>query len=253
MKFKKSQILLIEDDLSLGSAISEVLQLSAFKVHWFTDGLRALDYLKNYIPDIIISDLMMPVMDGEELFANVRKNVKFNAIPFIVITANMDEGVKYRQLENGVNDYILKPFKSKELIFKIKNLVALRNNIENQYKLDPFSKVTTQLSKKDFLESVNEFIVKNIKSKIGVEELATHLFISKSTLDKNIRKRTSKSITCYIREFKIECAVKLIDAGERNIQFLSRETGFSSFSYFSTSFKSYTGLTTRDYIKSLKK
>jgi len=252
MKFKKSEILLIEDDLALGSSISEVLQLSDFKVHWFTDGLKALDYLQSYAPDIIISDLMMPFMDGEELFANIRKNNKFNTIPFIIITANMDDAVKYRQLENGVNDYIMKPFKSKELIFKIKNLLVLRNNIEKKYKPDPFSKVTIKLSEKDFLVSVNEFILSNLKSKIGIEELSSHLFISKSTLDKKIRKLANKSITQYIREFKLEYAIKLIDLGERNIQFLVDETGFNSFSYFSTSFKSYVGLTTRDYIKSLQ-
>jgi DNA-binding response OmpR family regulator len=251
MKFKKSEILLIEDDLALGSSISEVLQLSDFKVHWCTDGLKALEYLQNYVPDIIISDLMMPFMDGEELYANIRKNNKFNAIPFIIITANMDDGVKYRQLENGVNDYIMKPFKSKELIFKIKNLLVLRNHIEKKYKPDPFSKVTIKLSEKDFLVSVNEFVLSNLKSKIGIEELSSHLFISKSTLDKKIRKLANKSITQYIREFKLEYAIKLIDLGERNIQFLVDETGFNTFSYFSTSFKSYVGLTTRDYIKSL--
>jgi DNA-binding response OmpR family regulator len=252
MKFKKSEILLIEDDLALGSSISEILTLSNFKVHWFTDGLKALDYLRNNLPDIIISDLMMPYMDGEELFVNIRKNKKFNAIPFIIITANMVEEVKYRQLEKGVNDYIMKPFKSKELIFKIKNTLALRNNIEKKYKPDPFSKVTIKLSQKDFLVSVNEYILNNLKSKIGLEELSSHLFISKSTLDKKIRKLTNKSITQYIREFKLDYAIKLIDLGERNIQFLVDETGFNSFSYFSTSFKSYVGLNTRDYIKSLK-
>ena len=252
MKFKKSEILLIEDDLALGSSISEILRLSDFNVHWFMNGKEALDFLQNQIPNIIISDLMMPYMNGEELFLNIRKNNKFNSIPFIIITANIDDGVKYRQLENGVNDYIIKPFKSMELIFKIKNLLVLTNNIEKKYKPDPFSKVTIKLSEKDFLSSVNEFILNNLKSKIGIEELSSHLYISKSTLDKKIRKLTNKNITQYIREFKLEYAIKLIDLGERNIQFLVDETGFNSFSYFSTSFKSYVGLTTRDYIKSIQ-
>lgn len=251
MRNKKSEILLIEDDLALGSSISEVLQLSGFNVHWLDNGLKALEYLQNHKPDIIISDLMMPIMNGEELFVNIRKNDKFNTIPFIIITANMDDEIKYRQLENGVNDYIMKPFKSKELILKIKNLLVLSNHIEKKYKPDPFSKVTIKLSEKDFLVSVNEYILSNLKSKIGIEELSTHLFISQSTLDKKIRKLANKSITKYIREFKLEYAIKLIDLGERNIQFLVDETGFNSFSYFSTSFKSYVGLTTRDYIKSL--
>jgi DNA-binding response OmpR family regulator len=251
MRNKKSEILLIEDDLALGSSISEVLQLSDFNVHWLVNGLKALEYLQNHKPDIIISDLMMPIMNGEELYVNIIKKDKFNTIPFIIITANMDDEIKYRQLENGVNDYIMKPFKSKELILKIKNLLVLRNRIEKKYKPDPFSKVTIKLSEKDFLASVNEYILSNLKSQIGIEELSTHLFISKSTLDKKIRKLANKNITQYIREFKLDYAIKLIDLGERNIQFIVDETGFNSFSYFSTSFKSYLGLTTRDYIKSL--
>ena len=252
MKFKKRKLLLIEDDLALGCSISEVLQVNDFEVHWFTDGFKALGYLRDHIPDIIISDFMMPNMTGEELYLNIRKNSKFNTIPFVIITANINEVDKYRQLENGVNDYIIKPFKSKELILKIKNILALRDQVEKKYKPNPFSKVTIKLSQKDFLASVDEYIAKNLKSKISIEELANHLFISRSTLDKHIRKQSNKNISQYVREFKLDYAIKLIDLGERNIQFLVDETGFNSFSYFSISFKNYVGLTTRDYIKSLK-
>jgi AraC-like DNA-binding protein len=164
----------------------------------------------------------------------------------------MDDEVKYRQLENGVNDYIMKPFKTKELILKIRNLLNFQKSVEKKLKPDPFSKVTIKLSEKDFLTSVNDIVIKNMKSKIVVFDLADQLYISKSTLDKKIRKLTNKNITQYVREFKLEYAVKLIDMGERNIQFLVDETGFNSLSYFSTSFKLFNGLTTRDYIKSIQ-
>ncbi len=251
MRATKNKIVLIEDDLALGSSISELLQLSNFNVSWVVDGVQALDYLQNNTPDIIISDLMMPFMDGEELFVKIRQNRQFDTIPFIIITANMDDEVKFRQLENGVNDYIMKPFKTKELIFKIRNVLSLKKNIEKKFKPDPYSKVTIKLSEKDFITSLNEVLSKNIKSNIGIGELSNQLFISRSTLDKRIRKLTNKNVTQYIREFKLEYAIKLIDLGERNVQFLVNETGFNSFSYFSTSFKSYVGLSTRDYIKSL--
>jgi len=249
MKSQKSDVVLIEDDLALGSLISELLSLSGFNVEWLENGVKALDYLKENTPDIIISDLMMPIMNGEELYSNIKKNIKFSSTPFIMITANMDDEVKIRQLENGVNDYIMKPFKSKELVLKIKNLLELKDNIEKKFKPDPFSKIIIKLSEKDFITSLNDFILKNLKTKIGVEELSNELFISKSTLDKRIRKLTQKNTSQYIREFKLEYAIKLIDLGERNIQFLVDETGFNSFSYFSTSFKSYVGISTRNYIK----
>jgi DNA-binding response OmpR family regulator len=249
---QKIKIVLIEDDVALGGLILELLILNDFHVDWCKDGLEALTFLQKHLPDIIISDFMMPKMNGEELFLKIRKNIKYHSIPFIIITANVDDGVKYRQLENGVNDYILKPFKVKELIFKIRNVMNLKKNIEKKLIPDPFSKVTIKLSEKDFITSVNTILCENLKSKVNIDELSKKLFISKSTLDKKIRKHSYKNITQYIREFKLDYAMTLIDLGEKNIQFLVDETGFSSFSYFSTSFKAYLGMTPTDYIKSIQ-
>lgn len=252
MKIQKQKIVLIEDDVALGNSILELLLLSNFDVTWFEDSAEALQYLYQNIPDLIISDLMMPVMNGEELYLNIRKNRKFTTIPFIIITANIDDEVKLRQLEHGVNDYIMKPFKVKELIFKVNNVLELRKNIEKNFGIDPFSKVTIKLSEKDFLTSLNDLLLKGIKTRPDLDELSKKLFISKSTLDKRIRKLTNKNISQYIREFKIQYAMKLIKLGERNIQFLVDETGFASFSYFSTSFKGYSNMSPRDYIKSVQ-
>jgi DNA-binding response OmpR family regulator len=245
------KIVLIEDDLNLGASILELLFLNNFEVSWFKNGVEALKYLQNNIPDIIISDLMMPLMNGEELFLKIRKINKFNTIPYIIITANSNDEVRYRQLENGVNDYIMKPFKVKEMIFKINNILALKKQIENKFTPDPFSKVTIKLSEKDFILSLNAILSKNMKSRMDISEIAYLLHFSKSTLDKKIRQRTSKNVSQYIREFKLDYAIKLIHLGERNIQFLVDETGFNSFSYFSTSFKNYVGQSPTDYIKAL--
>ena len=252
MKNTKKRIVLIEDDLALGNSISEFLKLSDFEVNWFKDGIEALLFLNKNIPDVIISDFMMPHMNGEELFLRIRKNSKFQTIPFIIITANMDDDIKFKQLKNGVNDFIMKPFKVKEIIYKINNLITLKKNIEKKFSPDPFSKITIRLSEKDFMTTLNEILIKNIKSKIDMTKLSNELFISKSTLDKRVRKLTTKNGSQYIREFRLDYAVKLIHLGERNIQYLVDETGFSSFSYFSTSFKSYLNLTPRDFIKSMQ-
>jgi YesN/AraC family two-component response regulator len=252
MKNTTIKTVLIEDDIALGNSISELLSLSNFEVNWFKEGAEALAYLNNNIPDVIISDYMMPNMDGEELFLRIRKNSKFHTIPFVIITANMDHNVKLKQLKNGVNGFIMKPFKVKELIYQIHNLVDLKKNIEKKFSPDPFSKVTIKLSKKDFITSVNEVLLKNMKSNINMDKLTEELFISKSTLDKRIRKLTNKNASQYVREFRLDYAVKLIHLGERNIQYLVDQTGFNSFSYFTTSFKTYLNVTPRDYIKSIQ-
>jgi len=252
MMNRKRRILLVEDDFALGTSIVELLQLNDFTVDWVINGIEATHYLDKQIPDIIVCDLMMPLMNGEELFLNLRKKNKFSAIPFIIITANIDVEQKMRQLENGVNDFILKPFKVKELILRINNLLDFIDDIEKKYKADPFSKVTIKLSEKDFMTQVNDVLVKNIKVNLAVEDLTSKLFISKSTLDKRVRKLTGKNITQYMREFKLDYTIRLIKMGEKNIHFLVEETGFNSLSYFSTSFKNYTGSAPRDFIKAIQ-
>jgi DNA-binding response OmpR family regulator len=247
----KTKIVIVEDDLPLGSSILELLVLSGFEVKWLKDGVEALDYFKNNIPDVIISDLMMPNIGGTELFLKIRKDNRFKSIPFIIITANIDDSIKFKQLEHGVNDFIIKPFKVQELIFKIRNVTELKKNIEKKFSPDPFSKVTIKLSTKDFLTTLNDILLKNLKSKINIKDLSNQLFISKSTLDKRVRKLTNKNISQYIREFKLDYALHLISSGERNIQHLVDETGFSSFSYFTTSFKVYLNVTPSDYIKNV--
>jgi DNA-binding response OmpR family regulator len=248
----KKNILLVEDDLILGSTVKEFLSLSNFDVQWLKSGEDVITYLGKYKFDLIISDLMMPIIDGEELFLMIRKNRKYNSIPFIMITANGSEEIKYRQLKHGVNDYISKPFKLKELSYKITNLINYKINIVNQLGPDPFSKVTIKLSKKDFVASIDEILSANLKKNIPHEELATMVNISKSTLDKRMRKETNKNTSQYIREFKLNYAMKLMDMGEKNIQFLVNETGFNSFSYFSSSFRAYAEMTPREYIKLLE-
>ena len=252
MKIHKLKIVLIEDDLNLGNSILEILTLNDFEVNWLKNGAAAYKYLENKMPDIIISDLMMPIMGGEELFVKIRKNTNFNTIPFIIITAKIDEDTKLQQLKNGVNDFILKPFKVNELIYKIKNILDLKKSIEKKFSPDPFSKITIKLSEKDFITCVNEILVQNIKSQFDMNDLSNQLFISRSTLDKKVRKLTNKNTSQYIREFRLDYAAKLIHLGEKNIQYLVDETGFSSFSYFSTSFKSYFNTTPRNYIKSFQ-
>ncbi len=248
MKLKR-KIVLVEDDELLGSTIVELLQVKNFEVEWFKDGLEVLHYFKKHTCDIIISDLMMPTIDGEQLFLKLHELLKNNAIPFIIITANVDQNTKHRQLAHGVNDYITKPFKINELMYKINTILDFKFNIIQQYSPERFSKVTIKLSEKNFLIKVDEILHKHIKKCLTHKELSELLFISKSTLDKRIRTKTSKNTSKYIREFKLNFAVEMISGGERNVQYLAEETGFNSLSYFSTSFKAYMKISPISYIK----
>ena len=151
MNTKVSKLLLIEDDISLGQTVAELLAINGYEVKWCHNGLEAYHYLEQNIPDIIICDLMMPIMSGEELFLKIRKYKKYDEIPFLIITADITFEMKIKQLENGVNDFIIKPFKIQELLLKIKNILHFKDVLIKNNTQDPFSKVTIKLKNKNLL------------------------------------------------------------------------------------------------------
>ncbi len=247
MEKNKVTLLLVEDDLSLGQTLSELLVVNGYFVEWCIDGVEALKYLKNNSPEIIVCDLMMPVMSGEELFLKIRNFRKFDQIPFIMITADVSFESKIKQLQNGVNDFINKPFKIQELVLKIQNFLDYKQKVINQSQ-NPVTNIKLKSRKSDFFEKINEIIIKNIKSDITIEQLAKEVYVSKSTLDKKIRKFKQVNISTYIREIRLNYAISLIEAGEINVDTLASESGFNSTSYFSVCFKNYTSLSPKKYI-----
>lgn len=244
---KNRTILLVEDDLPLGQTSSELLVVNGYEVHWSKNGVEALQYLDSQLPEIIVCDLMMPIMSGEELFLKIRNFRKFDQIPFIMITADLSFESKIKQLQNGVNDFINKPFKIQELVLKIQNFLDYKQKVINQSQ-SPVSKISLKSRKSDFFDRINQIIITNIKSDITVEKLAKEVFVSKSTLDKKIRKDKKVNVSTYIREIRLNYAIRLIEAGEINVDTLASESGFNSTSYFSVCFKSFTGLSPKKYI-----
>jgi DNA-binding response OmpR family regulator len=233
MKKNQTELLLVEDDISLGQTISELLIINNYNVNWCKDGLEAFYYLENNLPDIIVCDLMMPVMSGEELFLKLRNFRKFDQIPFLIITADVTFESKIKQLQNGVNDFINKPFKIQELVLKIQNFLQYKESIIKQVQ-NPVSKIQVKSRKNDFFDKIDDIVIRNIKTDVTIEKLAKEIFVSKSTLD--------------IREIRLNYAIKLIESGEVNVDTIGIECGFNSASYFSVCFKNYTGLSPKKYI-----
>lgn len=251
MKNRTLKLLLVEDDLALGQTISELLAMNDYEVKWCQNGLEAFQFLEENIPDVIVCDLMMPIMSGEELFLKIRNFRKFDQVPFMVITADMTFERKLKQLENGVNEFINKPFKIQELLLKIKNIIKFKENII-KLNQDPLSKVQIKFRRNDFIENLNSVIIKNLKTNISIEKLANDVHVSKSTLDKKIRNLKNVNVSRYVREFKLNYAIKMMEAGQTSVYVLASESGFNSLSYFSICFKQYTGASPKDYIKKLK-
>jgi DNA-binding response OmpR family regulator len=245
------KILLVEDDLLLGETIAELISYNGYKVIWNKNGSEALETLRTYVPDVIICDLMMPVMDGDVFFNKIRNQRRYDNIPFIMITANINTDVKFKQLENGVNDFISKPFVLKELLLKVKNLLQFNANLEKKIAASVRDHHSKVIKSKDFFTSLDELLLLHIEQPISHDFLASELFVSKSTLDKKIRKFKNQNISQYIKTFRVEYAIMLMENGESNMELIAAKSGFSSASYFSTSFKSVKGDSPKKFYKNL--
>jgi DNA-binding response OmpR family regulator len=240
---------LIEDDYRLGESILELLKLNNFEVFWFVSGIKALEKINEVIPDVIICDLMLPGLSGHDFFLRLRKKPQFSTVPVIMITANVDPEVKLLQLKSGVNDFLIKPFRFKELLFKVQNIIAFRENILknektiskiNHYKIDTSS----------FVDKLDEILYDNLNNNLlSLDFVATKLHISRSTLDKKIRATSHTNFSNYLKSFKLNYSKKIIDLGAYNIKEISTVSGFNSVSYFSTNFKSFFGISPGKYIK----
>lgn len=246
-KIVKTKVLLVEDDKNIALTLIDYFQTLNYSIHWSENGYEALKNLKNFGPDVIICDLKMPVMSGEEFFKFIKQNNSIKSIPFLIISANDSSESKLRQLELGANDYIIKPFKFEELFFKIKNLLKYKNSILIDKKQAVFNKLNLNL--KTFENNLDEFLLQHVSSHFEIPLLSEYLNISNSTLDKTIRKKFGVNVTTYIREFRLEYAISLMNKGLDNISEIAFQSGFSSSSYFSTSFKKYKSITPKQFIK----
>jgi CheY-like chemotaxis protein len=248
-KVNKS-VFLIEDDFALGQAVKELLDFNGFDVRWFPNAEKALLKLKTYRPDVIICDLMLPGLSGHDFFIRVRKNPEFRTIPVVMITANVNPDVKLFELKSGVNDFLVKPFKINELLYKIQNILEFKENIiHNEKALKKVSLYKIDVS--SFMDKLDEILYDNLnKNNLSLGFVASKLFISRSTLDKKIRLHSNTNFSNYLKNFKLEYAKKIIDLGATNLKEVAMVSGFNSVSYFSTNFNNHFGLPPGKYIKS---
>jgi len=245
------KILLVEDDKNIALAIIEYFEALNFNIYWAPDGLEGFKMIRKIKPDIILCDLMMPKISGDELLKRIKSDAVFHSTPFLFISANVTTKSKLNQLKMGAADYIVKPFQFEEVLFKINNLLEYKKNLLAEKKQQKFQSL--QHDFKTFEEQLDAFLLKYVSEQFTISQLAEHLNISSSTLDKNIRKKFGLNISTYIRHFRLEYAKSLIKKGLDNISEISYKSGFNSPSYFATSFKAYTSKTPRGYIKEIHK
>lgn len=250
---EKPLILIVEDNPELREFLSSVLS-KKYTILEAENGVKALAVLDNEIPDMIITDVMMPEMNGLELSKAIKEDIRISHIPIVLLTARTDLDVKLEALQYGVDDYITKPFSSTYLEARIENILTLRKQLQELYRssLTNGVKYTSGIKSgsKDelFIQNVMNFMEENLQNfDLTVDDMATHLALGRSTFFKKLKGLIGISPIEFLKDFRLQKAAQLIETGEYNFTEISYMVGISDSSYFSRCFKQKFGLTPREY------
>jgi signal transduction histidine kinase/DNA-binding response OmpR family regulator/ligand-binding sensor domain-containing protein len=233
-------ILVVEDSTDMRVYIRGALE-PGYTVIDAKDGREGIEKAKVIIPDLIISDIMMPEKDGYELCSVLKNDIKTSHIPIIMLTAKASEENILQGLETGADDYITKPFNTKILIARIKNLIDIRSqlqkNINRQMTLQP---VKTSVSKIDqaFFHDLHDVINKNLSDEeFNVEQLCKKLYMGRTTLYRKVLALTGETPTDFIRSYRLKRGAELLKQNFGTVLEVAFEVGFSNSSYFAKCFK----------------
>lgn len=221
------------------------------------DGIEALDQAFDSLPDLIISDVMMPNLDGFSMCEQLKTDERTSHIPVILLTAYSGEEKLQEGFSSGADDYVTKPFNINILQQKIKNIVQTRRNLIERFgqsaTLDA-GKLTSNPADKKFLTKAIEIIEQNISnSEFGVEVFSDHFNMSRRNLLRKIKSVTGLSVNEFIKNIRMKKSIALLHNAEMNISEVAYSVGFSDPKYFSKCFKEQFGKSPSEYVTELQK
>lgn len=248
------KILVVDDDLELRKYICEELAFE-FNILESSNGKEALSKVINELPDLIISDVVMPVMDGITFCRKVKKNINVNHIPVILLTGKKGAKTNLEGLSIGADAYISKPFNIEILKETVLNIIhnreLLKTNFSgNQEFKDKLTDITLNSADEKFIQKIIDVINKNISNPdLSVETIANEIFISRVHLYRKLKKLTNQSPRSFIKNIKLKQAAMLLSSKHIDISEVSYITGFSNVSTFSRSFKELYGMSPKSYMQ----
>jgi signal transduction histidine kinase/DNA-binding response OmpR family regulator len=239
----RQRVLVVDDNADLLSFLTSELS-GVYHVDTAADGMQAIEHIEQSRPDIIISDVMMPEMDGIELCRRLKSNPKYSAIPLIILTAKHDEQAKVEGLTIGADDYITKPFNCDLLRLRIKKLLDLSGRGVQRSLIEPEPEhiKVTSLDEK-LVEDAVKYVEKNMeRPDLSVEELSRQLGMSRVHLYKRMRQVTGKTPIEFIRVMRLKRAAQLLRESQLNVSEIAYRVGFNNPKYFSNYFKQEFGV-----------
>lgn len=250
------RILIVEDDVNMLDFISTNIRGEGYNALCAINGKEALKILESQPVELIVSDVMMPEMDGIELCRKIKNNIDYSHIPVILLTAKGNSDAELEGIESGADAYVVKPFKWKHLTALVKNQLEIRNKLKEKFNQQPLvdiGTIATNTHDKKFIESITQIVESRIDDyRLSVEELSRELAMSRSTLHKKLKAITGHVPNEFIRLIRLRTAAKLLISGEYNISEVGYRTGFNSPSYFSRCFIQQFKLTPSEFLEKYK-
>ena len=247
---KYLKLLLVEDNEEILHFLKSSF-LNSYDVLTANDGRAGLEIALETIPDLIVSDVMMPEMDGMEMCRHLKKDIRTNHIPIILLTARTGFLHEHSGLDTGADDYITKPFQLDLLRIRILNLIENRKRvhlkIRRDFLMEP-QKVAVQDPNEQFIVDVMDLIEENIADEeYSVKKLAHDMGISHSVLYRKIQALTNMTVNNFVKSVRLKKAAQLLQTGAYSISEVAYQTGFTNPKYFSTCFGKEFGQTPSEF------
>ncbi|SOE20780.1 Signal transduction histidine kinase [Spirosomataceae bacterium TFI 002] len=250
----RSTVLLADDNEEILSFLDEHLSLE-FNVVKTSNGSQAWEYLQENAVDLVVSDLSMPEMDGLELMRRLKEHETLKHIPFIILTGRNSHSQKLACIQNGVDDFVDKPFSLELITWRIKGLLFNRNLMKSSFSRKVNVEPTIEYSispDEQFIQQVVGLIDEHIQSKnLSVEFLAEQCNMSRATFYRKMENLMGSAPSTFIRKYRLKKAIKLLKSGNYYISEVAYQTGFSTPKYFTKCFQKEFGSSPTDYVKSL--
>ena len=235
-------ILVVEDNTDVRNYISSHLR-KHYIVHEAANGKDALQMAIEYLPDLIVSDIMMPEVDGMQLCYQLKNDLRTGHIPVILLTANVTVLQIQEGFEIGADDYITKPFNAKLLLVRIQNLIASREKLKElfgQHSSVAFPELPTSSIDSSFMDIVYKYIIEHLSEPdLNIDNFCKEIGLSRSNFYRKIKALSDLTPNELIRNTRMQFAAKHIRESDLTIAEISYATGYSSPSYFSKTFKLY--------------
>lgn len=238
-------LLIVEDNRDVTEYLQSLLE-NEYAVQITENGRMGLELARELIPDIILSDVMMPEMDGVSMLRELKKDIRTSHIPVILLTAKADLASRLEGLETGAEAYLSKPFNREELFIRLRKLVELRKKLRARYSSFQLPKTSDELhfqQEDAFMKKLQAAFYENLGDEdFGIDQLCDIMAMSRAQIYRKFKALTNRSIKDYLISFRLHIAKKLLSESDLNVTQVAYQVGFKNLSHFSHRFHEEHGI-----------